>query len=77
MQGKIAKMLKLKIREVAQSKGYNMSTLSRKADIPFNTIKRAWKDPEYQIQLATLHKIAQALGVPTSALIEDVPDKEN
>lgn len=67
-------MFRLKIREVAESKGYNMSTLSRDSDVPFNTIRRAWKNPQYEIKLATLHKIAQTLGVSTSDLIEDVPD---
>ena len=67
-------MFRLKLREVAESKGYNMSTLSRDSDVPFNTIRRAWKNPQYEIKLATLHKIAQTLGVSTSDLIEDVPD---
>jgi len=67
-------MFRLKIREVAESKGYNMSTLSRDSDVPFNTIRRAWKNPQYELKLATLHKIAQTLGVSTSDLIEDMPD---
>jgi DNA-binding Xre family transcriptional regulator len=67
-------MFRLKIREVAESKGYNMSTLSRDSDVPFNTIRRAWKNPQYEIKLATLHKIARTLGVSTSDLIEDIPD---
>ncbi|MGH2497023.1 MAG: helix-turn-helix domain-containing protein [Ktedonobacteraceae bacterium] len=67
-------MFKLKIREIAESKGYNMSTLSRDSDVPFNTIRRAWRNPQYEIKLATLHKIAQTLGVATSDLIEDIPD---
>lgn len=67
-------MFRLKIREVAESKGYNMSTLSRDSDVPFNTVRRAWKNPQYEIKLATLHKIAQTLGVSTSELIEDMPD---
>ena len=67
-------MFRLRIKEVAESKGYNMSTLSRKANVPFITIKRAWKNPQYEIKLATLHKIAQTLGVTTSELLEDIPD---
>ncbi len=67
-------MLRLRIKEVAESKGYNMSTLSRASDVPFITIRRAWKNPYYELKLATLHKIAVALGVSTSELIEDVPD---
>jgi transcriptional regulator with XRE-family HTH domain len=68
-------MYKLKIKEIAEKQGYNMSTLSRASDVPFNTIRRAWKDPHYEIKLATLHKIAKTLGVSTSELIEDIPDK--
>jgi transcriptional regulator with XRE-family HTH domain len=74
MTGKIANMLLLRVKEVAESKGFNISTLSRKADVPFSTVRRAWRDPRYQIQLDTLYKLAQALGVSTSDLIEDVPE---
>jgi transcriptional regulator with XRE-family HTH domain len=68
-------MFKLKIKEVAESKGYNMSTLSREADVPFNTVRRAWKNPQYEIKLATLNRIAKTLGVTTAELIEDVPEE--
>lgn len=67
-------MVRLRIREVAESRGYNMSTLSRAADVPFNTLRRAWKNPYYEIRLSTLHKLAQALGCKTADLLEDVPD---
>lgn len=67
-------MFRLRIKEVAEKQGYNMSTLSRAADVPFNTIRRAWREPHYEIRLATLHKIAKTLGVTTAELIEDVPD---
>ena len=68
-------MFRLKIKEVAESKGYNMSTLSREADVPFNTVRRAWKNPQYEIKLATLNRIAKTLGVSTADLIEDVPEE--
>lgn len=68
-------MVRLRVKEIAESKGYNMSTLSRAADVPFITIKRVWRNPYYEIKLATLSKIAQTLGVPTSALIEDVTEE--
>ena len=67
-------MYKLRVREIAEDKGFNMSTLSRAADVPFITIKRVWRNPQYEIKLASLHKIARALGVPTAELIEDVED---
>jgi DNA-binding Xre family transcriptional regulator len=65
-------MFRLRIKEVAESKGYNISTLSRASDVPFNTLRRAWRNPNYEIKLATLHKIAKTLGVATSDLIEDL-----
>jgi DNA-binding Xre family transcriptional regulator len=69
-------MFRLRIKEVAESKGYNMSTLSREADVPFNTVRRAWRNPQYEIKLATLNRIAKTLGVTTADLIEDVPDNQ-
>ena len=67
-------MYRHKIKEIAESKGYNISTLSRAADIPFNTLRRAWRNPYYELKLAALHKIARTLGVTTAEIIEDVPD---
>jgi transcriptional regulator with XRE-family HTH domain len=67
-------MLRLRVKEVAESKGYNMSTLSRAADVPFMTIRRVWRNPYYEVRLATLYKIARALGVPTAELLEDEPE---
>ena len=67
-------MFRLKIKEVAESKGYNMSTLSREVDVPFNTVRRAWKNPHYEIKLATLNRIAKTLGVKTADLIEDISE---
>ena len=66
--------VRLRVREIAESKKINMSQLSRAADVPFSTIRRIWKNPSYQVQLDTLHKIAKVLGVSTSELIEDTPD---
>lgn len=69
-------MLRLRVREVAERKGFNISTLSRASDVPFSTVRRVWRNPSYEIKLATLHKLAVTLGVPTSELIEDVPDEK-
>ena len=67
-------MLRLKVKEIAEQKGYNQSTLSRTSDVPINTIRRIWRNPYYEVRLATLNKIAVVLGVPTTDLFEDVPD---
>ncbi|HVB61813.1 MAG TPA: helix-turn-helix transcriptional regulator [Ktedonobacteraceae bacterium] len=67
-------MFRLKIKEIAEAQGYNISSLSRKSDVPFNTVRRAWKNPQYEIRLGALHQIARTLGIKTGDLIEDLPD---
>jgi DNA-binding Xre family transcriptional regulator len=68
-------MVRLRVKELAEAKGFNMSSLSRASDISFNTIKRIFRDPYKQVTTTTLERIAKALGVATSELIEDVPDE--
>ncbi len=65
-------MVRLRIKEIAEAKGFNMSSLSRASDVSFNTIKRIYRDPYKEVTTTTLERIAKALGVPTSELIEDV-----
>lgn len=67
-------MVRLRVKEIAESKGFNMSSLSRAADVSFNTVKRCWKNPYLEVTTTTLERLAKALGVPTGALLEDVPD---
>ncbi|MFL5661311.1 MAG: helix-turn-helix domain-containing protein [Ktedonobacteraceae bacterium] len=68
-------MLRLKVKEIAESKGYNMSTLSRASDISFTTIKRLWTKPYSGANIITLNKIANTLNVSISDLTEEVEDK--
>jgi len=68
-------MIRLRIREVAEKQGYNMARLARRADIDVKTLQRVWHEPTKEISTATLDKIARALGVPASELIESVPDE--
>ncbi len=51
-----------------------MSSLSRKSDVSFKTVKRLWKDPYQTANTDTLERIAKALGVATGDLLEDEPD---
>ena len=68
-------MVRLRVKEVAEAKGYNMSSLSRASDVSFTTIKRLWKRPDGGANVETLDKIAGVLGVSVADLIEHVPDK--
>ncbi len=69
-------MIKLKIKEIAESKGINQGQLSRLADVGYSTIRRIFDDPHYSVNFTTLERIAKALGVPATELLEEVPDKQ-
>ncbi len=67
-------MRRLRVKEVAQEKGFTMARLQRLADINLKTIQAIWHNPQHDASLNTLDKLARALGVPVTALIEDVPE---
>jgi DNA-binding Xre family transcriptional regulator len=62
-------MVQLRVKEVAQQKGFSRGKLSRAADVDINTLKRVYDDPNYSPTLATLEKLARALGVKIADLI--------
>jgi DNA-binding Xre family transcriptional regulator len=64
-------MAKLRVKEVAQEKGISMGKLSRAADVDMNTLRRVYDDTRYSPTLATLEKLARALGVKIADLIEE------
>lgn len=64
------RVVRLRIRQVAESKGINQSKLSRMADVSLNTIRAIWDNEYRDITLSTLEKIADALQVPMSELYE-------
>lgn len=69
-------MLRLRVKEVAQAKGFTMAKLQRAADINLKTIQAIYHDPYRDVAYSTLDKIAKALGVPVSDLIEEVPNEK-
>lgn len=64
-------MARLRIREIAQAKGFSMGLLSRKSNVTPAVIRKLWYDPHYDISFKTLEKIAAALEVPVGELIEN------
>nr|BBH93294.1 hypothetical protein KTA_14930 [Thermogemmatispora argillosa] len=68
--------IRIKLREVAQSKGIGQSRLSRLADMDVHMIQRLYRDPYANITLATLEKLARALRVELAELIELDPPLE-
>jgi len=70
-------MIRLKVKEIAKEKGISQSKLSRLADVNITTIQRIFNSPTTaNVNLYTLDRIAKALGVNVTDLIESVPDDE-
>jgi len=69
-------MIRLKVQEVAKAKGMSMRKLARTADIAYNTLRTIYRDPYRQVTSNTLDKLAKALQVDASQLIESAPDNE-
>ncbi len=67
-------MVRLKIREIAEAKGINMSKLSRMADLNYNTVRAIWDDETRDVTVSTLEKFAKALQVEIAELIDVLPD---
>ncbi len=68
-------MIRLKVKEVAKQQGMSMGKLSRTAGVAYNTIRTIYKDPYRQVTTLTLDKLARALNVPVTELLEQVEDQ--
>lgn len=68
------------IREVAQTQGWDQVTLALRSGLSSSTICKLWHHPEQDVRLSTLTRIARALGVKITDLIEtperSLADKE-
>ncbi len=69
-------MLRMRVREVAESKHISMAKLGRMADLDPRTMRQIYRDPYRDVAYSTLLKLAKALDVDVTELTEDVPDEE-
>ena len=70
-------MFKSNIRELMNKKGFTIRDLSIQTELSTRTIHRATQDDTIGgCQLNTLAKIADALGVKTKRLYEEVEEHE-
>ena len=63
-------MIRLKVKEVAAAQGMSMRKLAKNAGIAYNTLRTLYRDPYRTVNTATLDKLARALNVDASELIE-------
>lgn len=66
-------MRRLKVKELAQAKGWSQDTLARESGLTFTTVRRIWRDRGTEDpRLSTLSALATALGVSIDDLYETV-----
>lgn len=66
-------MIRLKVKEIAEEKGFSRTRLSRAADVNYKTVNEIWADPYRNVQHQILVKLADALGVTVDDLTEVLP----
>jgi transcriptional regulator with XRE-family HTH domain len=72
-------MIRLKVKELAQARGFSQAKLSRKSDVDLTTLRKIYNQPtSANVTLETLDRLAKALEVDVRELIESVQeDGEN
>jgi DNA-binding Xre family transcriptional regulator len=69
-------MLRLRVREVAEQKKMSRNKLSQRSEVSYNIIRDIFNNPFRTINTDTLNRIAKALEVPVTELIEDVEEPD-
>ncbi len=64
-------MVKLLIKELAESKNINRSQLQIKAGVTLSMLNRYWNNDTDSVHLISMEKIAHALGVRVSDLFAE------
>ncbi|MBE3561657.1 MAG: helix-turn-helix transcriptional regulator [Ktedonobacteraceae bacterium] len=66
-------MIRLKVKEIAAIRGISQRRLAKLTDMDVRHIQRILHNPTTSITMRTLDKLAQALNVDASLLIESDP----
>lgn len=67
--------LRLRVKEVAKEQGVSMTKLHIKSEVAYSTVRRLFRDPFAEVTTTTINRLANALGVPPSQLLEDVAEE--
>lgn len=69
-------MIRLKVKEIAQAKGISQNRLSHLAILDVKVIRKMFQQPTSSFTTYALEKVAKALEVDITDLLETVPDEE-
>jgi len=67
--------LRLRVKEVAKERSMSMTKLHIKSEVAYSTIRRLFRDPFAEVTTTTINRLANALGVSPTHLLEDVPEE--
>lgn len=67
-------MYRLRIKEIAQEYGLNMTQLSMEVRVDFKTIKTLFRNSHHDVRFHTLVRIAEGLDIDLCDLFEKEPD---
>ena len=63
-------MIRLRVKEIADKRKMSVTRLARIADVDYKTVRKIFQNPDAEIGLSTLDKLAWALRVEPADLIE-------
>ena len=69
-------MLRLRVKELAEEQGLNRNQLQLKSGVTLPLLNRYWSNQTGAVTLDALERIAHALGVKATDLIEEVSNNE-
>jgi DNA-binding Xre family transcriptional regulator len=67
-------LLRLRVKEVAQQKKMSMNKLSQHSQVSYHVIQDIYRNPVRIVSTDTINRLAAALGVPVTDIVEDVPE---
>lgn len=67
-------MLRLRVKELADERGLNRNQLQLRSGVTLPLLTRYWNNETGAVTLDALEKIAKALGVKATDLIEEVTE---
>ncbi len=63
------------MKEVANARSVSMTRLHITSEVAYSTIRRVFRDPYVEVTTTTINRLARALDVAPTSLLEDVPDE--
>lgn len=69
------RVVRLRLRELAEKKGLNMSQVQRDSGLTMGMVRRYWYNHTSEVRLTALSALAETLGVRPIELLTDEPEK--